>query len=284
MDIPLTQDGVIASSDQLPVFPRVVTQILATLDDPHASLNVLAQYIEHDPVITARVLALTNRAATHRATGAPVSDVFTAISLIGLAQVRQTALLACLAGFLDTVAPIAKRHYFWEHSVVVGVGCVELAPHATRPTPVDAALIAGLLHDIGQLWLARFKGDAFRRACTDSQLNNIGIEVSEKTIFGVDHAQIGAWLAGSWGLTENIVNAIAGHHAPDTLADEPLVAVVHVAEVLSNALDITGNAESRVTTVSEPCCAMLGLDWGEDSRQLFGRIEARSHHAMGFLR
>jgi len=283
MDIPLTREGVIASSDQLPVFPRLVTQILATLEDPDASLNVLAHYIEHDPVITARVLSLANRAATHRPISSPVSDVFTAISLIGLSQVRQTALMASLAEFLNTVAPVAKRHYFWEHSVVAGVGCVELAPYATRPANVDAALIAGLLHDIGQLWLARFKGDAFRRACSDSQLFNVGIEVSERAIFGVDHAQIGAWLAINWGLSENIVSAIAGHHAPDTLADEPLVAVVHVAEVLSNALDITGNAESRVATVSEPCCAMLGLDWGEDSQQLFGRIEARSRHALGFL-
>lgn len=284
MDIPLTQEGVIASSDQLPAFPRLVTQILATLANPDASLNVLAQYIEHDPVIAGRVLSLANRAATHRRISAPVSDVFTAISLIGLSQVRQTALMSSLSEFLGGVAPTAKKHYFWEHSVVVGVGCVELAPYATRPVNVDAALIAGLLHDIGQLWLARFKGDAFRRACSNSQLNNVGIEVSELAIFGVDHSQIGAWLAANWGLSDDIVNAIACHHAPDTLADEPLVAVVHVAEVLSNALDITGNAESRVTTVSDTACARLGLEWGDETPQLFGRIEARSRHAMAFLR
>jgi len=198
--------------------------------------------------------------------------------------VRQTALMASLSGFLDQVAPVTKRHYFWEHSVVVGVGCLELAPHAMQPTNVDAALIAGLLHDIGQLWLARFRGEAFRRACGDSQQSGAGIEHSERALFGVDHACIGAWLAAHWGLSEAIVRAIASHHAPDGQADEPLVAVVHVAEVLSNALDITGNAESRVTSVSAPCCAMLGLTWDDSAQQLFGRIEARSRHAMGFLR
>jgi hypothetical protein len=60
---------------------------------------------------------------------------------------------------------------------------------------------------------------------------------------------------------------------------EPLVAVVHLSEVLCNALDLTDNETPRVKTVSQASCRVLGLAWGPESHTLFGRIEARSKHA-----
>jgi hypothetical protein len=54
---------------------------------------------------------------------------------------------------------------------------------------------------------------------------------------------------------------------------------VHVAEVLANALDLTGREENRVTSLSSAACNALGLTWDESTRALFGRMEARSRHA-----
>ena len=49
--------------------------------------------------------------------------------------------------------------------------------------------------------------------------------------------------------------------------------------MLSNALDLTGRPENRVTSISRMACQQLGLLWGEDTHTLFGRMEARSRHA-----
>lgn len=278
----ISRDDVLGSADNLPAFPKVVAQILNTLDDPDAGLATLAGYIEHDPVITARVISLANRAGNSRRTGERVSDVFTAISLIGLAQVRQTALMTSVVDFLDGVAPAS---YFWEHSAVVGVGCIELASHAPMYVPRDMALIAGLLHDVGQLWLHRFCTGAFARAKAVSKASGRAIDVCERDEFaGVDHATIGAWLAEGWGLSDEVVQAIAKHHAPTDDPCPPLVAVVHIAEVLSHALDVTAHKDNRVTYLSTPACRTLNLEWDDTAQALFGRIEARSHHAIAFLR
>ncbi len=59
--------------------------------------------------------------------------------------------------------------------------------------------------------------------------------------------------------------------------------LVHVAEVLSNALDLTGCAENRVVTLSAAACRTLGITWNESILPLFGRIEARSSHANAFF-
>jgi hypothetical protein len=56
-----------------------------------------------------------------------------------------------------------------------------------------------------------------------------------------------------------------------------------MAEVLSNALDLTGRNENHVTTISVAACRTLDLGWDENSRALFGRSEARSRHANTFF-
>lgn len=277
----ISRESVLQSCDALPAFPRVVTQTLATLDDPDAGLTDLAQCIEHDPVITARVISLANRAGNARRGDDHVNDVFTAISLIGLSQVRQTVLMASLVGFLEGVA---QARYFWEHSAVVGVASIELASLAQANVHRDMALIAGLLHDVGQLWLFRFHHAEFVRARATSQASRRPIDECERMEFGVDHAQIGAWLAHEWGFSDEVVEAIAKHHAPTDDPCPPLVAVVHIAEVLSHALDVTSRKDNRVSYLSTPACKTLGLEWDDGAQQLFGRIEARSGHAIRFLR
>lgn len=275
----ITREEVIERSRDLPGFPLVIKQIIATIDDPDANTEMLAGHIQHDPVIAARVLSLANIASSGTRRQAATHNIFTAASLIGLNRVRELALLTGVSGFVDGFAPAGTAASFWQHSVAVGVCSGELALHTTAPTSASAALIAGLLHDVGQLWLQRFDAELFRAAWTNALADDVGIEQAERERFGTDHTTIGGWLAEHWALPANIVAAIRGHHAPDSALSEPLVPLVHVAEVLSNALDLAGRTENRVTAISGAACRTLGLTWDEGTRALFGRIEARSRHA-----
>ena len=275
----ITREAVIERSNSLPAFPLVIKQIIATIDDPEASTEMLAGHIKHDPVIAARVLSMANAAATGTRRQTSTHDIFTAASLIGMNRVRETALLAGLSDFVGSLAAPGVTATFWQHSIAVGVCSEELALHTAVPASASAALIAGLLHDVGQLWLDRFERDSFSEALPHALAHGIGIEQAERERFGVDHSVIGAWLAEHWTLPANIVAAIRCHHAPEQALGEPLVPVVHVAEVLSNALDLTGREENRVTSISSAACRALGLTWDESARALFGRMEARSHHA-----
>jgi putative nucleotidyltransferase with HDIG domain len=169
---------------------------------------------------------------------------------------------------------------FWRHSVAVGVCSEELAHHVNLRTPGDMALVAGLLHDIGQLWLARFRPSDYRATWDDALSHAHGIVQAEREHLGIDHAEIGAWLAEHWGLPEPIVSAIRHHH--DAGNDEPehagaAAACCRGAEQC--ARPGRPAKENRVTAISSTACARLGLIWNEDVRSMFGRIEARSAHA-----
>jgi HD-like signal output (HDOD) protein len=140
-----------------------------------------------------------------------------------------------------------------------------------------------LMHDIGQLWLYRFNPQSFREAWNQALAHDLGIEDAERHAFGEDHPTIGAWLAEHWGLPPTIVAAIHHHHACDGALGQPIVAITHIAEVLSNALDLTGRKENHVTQISLAACKSLGIEWNPAIRTLFGRIEARSRHANAFF-
>jgi putative nucleotidyltransferase with HDIG domain len=280
---PVTREEVIRQSRLMPSFPAVVNEILATLDDPDANFNTLVRCISHDPVIAARVLSVANMVATRGRRDVEVNNIFTASSLIGMAKVRSITLISSLGGFLRQAGTPRLPTHFWEHSVAISVCAEELANHVATPISADAALIAGLLHDVGQLWLhaldAKASGDCWSRAKSSQQ----GIEVLERETFGVDHAVIGGWLAEHWKLSPMIVDAIQHHHNPDAAPEQPLVALVHVAEVLGNALDLGHRERNRVTYLSSAACEQLELVWDDAVRPLFGRIEARSSHANRFF-
>jgi HD-like signal output (HDOD) protein len=230
--------------------------------------------------MAAHVLSLCNRASQADSSRGAVSDVFTALSLVGVARVREAALTMRLASFTQQFAPPAALQHYWAHSLASAVCGVEVAHYTRAEVGVDASLIACLLHDIGQLWLHRFAFDRLQAALRDAERQNIEMEEAERALFGVDHATIGGWLARGWGLSQGICDGIAFHHAPDAGLPEPLVAVVHVSEVLNHALHLAPGPRKRVRWISRECCSLLEMDWGDDSQSLFGRIEARSRHAF----
>jgi len=151
MALQLSDHEIIERSKSMPAFPKVVTDILATLDDDGATLGSLVSHVEHDPVITARILSIANSAAMAGHSGSNVNDVRKAISLIGLAKIREITLAVSLAEFTHGCR---MASYFWEHSVAVGICAMELGRFTHHSA--DYALVAGLLHDIGQLWMAHF--------------------------------------------------------------------------------------------------------------------------------
>ncbi|NTV70352.1 MAG: HDOD domain-containing protein [Azonexaceae bacterium] len=276
----VTQDEVIARTSGLPSFPRIVTEILASLDDPDCNLNDLSDCIVHDPVIAARVLSAANRAG-NRTTGRAqtVSDVYTAASLIGLSHVRQISLLSSIGQFAQIAANECLPATYWTHSVAVGISAEELALHVTAPIQAEAALIAGLLHDVGQLWLFRFRAEAFAMARERACCRGVGLESAEQEQFDVDHARIGAWLAEHWNLPPGIVAGINEHHKAFPTTKFQLAPLVGIAEVLASALDLGGRSENKVTGISSDACKSLGLVFDKEIQPLFGRIEARSQHA-----
>ena len=279
---PITRDTVRKLSRGLPGWPVAITEILNTLDDPDANYNVLIRAIQRDPVITARVLWLANTAALRGQREAEVTDVSTAISLAGVSRLRHVVLISSLNTFAQG-AQVPSGTRFWTHSMAVGVCAEELASHVGEPVTASRALVAGLLHDVGQLCLFQADRALMQQIQQRSRTDFIDITLLEQEAFGVHHGTVGGWLAEEWHLPENMIDAIVHHHDPSGAPGSPLVDIVHLAEALTQALQLGGTASDRISTLSTASCERLGLEWDENSRALFGRMEARTRHATLFF-
>lgn len=279
MPLCLTEDEIIAGASLLPAFPKVVTDILATIDDDNATVSGLIELVESDPVLTARVFSLANSAAKSGNWRKGLRDMHVAISMIGMSRLRQIAISVSLADF-GRETRVTRG--FWDHSVAVGVAAQELA--RLRPLPdsslvsADYALVAGLLHDIGFLWMARFYPLEYQmaRQAMAQPGGESNIEI-ERRYFGTDHCQVGRILAMGWGLPSSIIEAISSHHRPNPALGR-LVAITHVAEILVGALGMGMNGHTPFVNLSDAARVAAGLDWKDDLNSLFGRIEARSNH------
>lgn len=279
MPVQLTEKEINERAINLPAFPRVVNDILQTLDDENATLGALVQFVERDPVITARIVAIANSAAMGGRHSGQLRDVNMAVSLIGLSRVREIVLAVSLADFAQKSQ---MSSYFWEHSVAVAITAQELG-RFTHVSP-DYALVAGLIHDIGQLWMARFYPLEFQMVRSTVNCSERGIIDVERQYFGMDHCEIGGILAERWGLPSVIVSALRNHHDPSQVLSEKLSDLIHVAEVFSNALDLTGREDNLVSQLSGEACRAINFDWNQDLAALFGKIEARTEHACRVFR
>jgi HD-like signal output (HDOD) protein len=205
----------------LPSPPHVYAELAQLGDeaDPARTAAAMARLIEQDPGITAKLLQVSSSAFFN--TPAIVTDVQSAIMRLGFRTLRNLA--QALSGY-HAVQPSAPAtltavQQLQQRSLrTAGLA----ASMARLPEDASSAYIAGLLCDVGQLVLV---GSAPERLyVTQAQATQRGVAAhqAELATWGVTHAEIGAYLLGSWGLPFQIVEAVAHHHAPSRSDDDRL--------------------------------------------------------------
>lgn len=263
--------------DSLRPFPQFALEIMNVLGDDEANANLLAEHVQHDPVITGRLLGLANSASNRAGASRPITDVFSAISLLGFGRVRMLVTTFEIQKAYGHFVPEDLADGYWGHCIDVATAARVVAEHAGLAA--DEAYVSGLLHDIGALWLAAtfpadYRGvvETFSKRGVDER---VSVTEIERERFSTDHAWIGGKLAALWGLPASVQDAISGHHLPDNLPHSRLVMAVHLAEVVCNALNLGERRRNSVHFLSEQALPELGLNW-DDMPDLLGEIEARS--------
>jgi putative nucleotidyltransferase with HDIG domain len=146
---------------------------------------------------------------------------------------------------------------FWRHSIATAA-CARSLARRLRFNQ-DVAFTAGLLHDIGRLVLVTGHPQAIRGAGLARQHDG-DWEDAERAVLGVDHVDAGVALAEHWNFSDTMRQAIAWHHAPETPGAGFLAAIVHVANAVVHALDLAGEEDELVPTLSSVAWDAMGLN------------------------
>ena len=247
--------GALGDIDNLPAVPKIYNALVLASDDPNSSAETFAEIIGTDPAMAAKLLQVANSAFMR--TAQPVAAVEQAVVHVGMQTVVQLALAVEVFRLGD------------ELPVELGLDVDELQQHGLATGQLAAAiadgkkakeyaLTAGLLHDVGKLVMAWKMPD--RSAEVIAQLNGTGgsRHEIERRLFGVTHAEIGAYLLGVWGLPQRIVEAVAFHHNPRSLSDRDLGALnaVHFADALLNSFTVD---DDSTTVIDKPFLEEIGV-------------------------
>jgi HD-like signal output (HDOD) protein len=258
MTPPSIEHLVEATPPSLGSYGPLLQEIEAALRSPQCSLGTVAETIEKDPDLTARLLRFANSAYCGFSTR--MSTVMEAISLIGIQQVQDLlAASSVIERFAGVSSELVNMESFWQHSLACGIGARSLALERRLPKP-DRFFVAGLLHDIGRLVLYLQSPKLAQNIFETYRNDRLLLREAEARVLGYDHQGIGEALLRSWKYPPALVNAVGYHHQPGACAASPLeAAVVHVADHLVNAMRVGSSGERFVPPLNPQAWTSLGL-------------------------
>lgn len=220
-----------AGNVELPSFPDVAMRVQRVLADENVAPDRVVRVVGSEPALATRVLQMANSAALNPH-GKAVVDLRTAVARMGFDMLRSAAITFAMTQLRKAEAyrPVEKpMNLLWQRSVVVATASFVVAKRCSRLSP-DAALLAGLLHNVGRLYI-------LTRAA-----KHPGLFEDQPTYAAIVrdwHANIAKALLENWGVAEELVEAIHEVDAVERDARGP----VALSDVLSVALLIASFRE-----------------------------------------
>lgn len=217
----------------LPNMPGVAMELLRGMRDDRLSLEGLAELIGKDPALAAKVLRIANSARYSPLRS--IGNLRDAAATLGMTLLRNLTMASSLSGSFPAI-PGLDRQRFWRHGIATAHYATQLAKLSLLDA--DAAYLAGLMLRIGQLLMGQI--DKLGVAEVEKQVIAPGARFAlERQRWGCTHSDVTAELARRWQFPDNLVTAL--DTAAEPLAAQPfspLGAVLHLAEVLADALDL----------------------------------------------
>ncbi|MGO9951687.1 MAG: HDOD domain-containing protein [Dissulfurispiraceae bacterium] len=261
--------------DTLPTIPSVLRKLLVVIENPKISLTEIGNFISNDPVLTSRVLKMVNSPIY----GFPgrISSVQQALILLGLNVVR-----GLLLGV--SVFEVMQKSMvgLWEHSLGCAVSARIIAKKKNIPEPEEVS-ISALLHDIGKVvMILRFK-EEYDMVMKEAEAGDMLIIDAERQVFGITHADSGAWIAKKWNFPRSLIEVIEYHHKPNLTKCMPMnSAIVHLADILTRAVGFGFAGDNYVPSVNPAAWELLGLS-DADLRAILDEMDRTLSEADSFL-
>jgi HD-like signal output (HDOD) protein len=226
---------IVGAVGELPSLSATYTDLTHALKDRNTSIQQVAEIVERDIAMSAKVLQLANSAFFGLARR--VNSLQSAVSCLGMETIKNLALTSEVFRVFvpDARVPQSVCDLIQQHAVrtaaIAGVLPVE---RGTR----DITTVAALLHDIGSLFLASAMPKEFCATLASASERGCKHFEAEEELLGTSHAEIGAYLLGLWGIPNLAIEAIAHHHHPTRIPHTVLdcSAAVYVADLLANEL------------------------------------------------
>jgi putative nucleotidyltransferase with HDIG domain len=216
--------------DELPSVSDIYWELTRALASRQTSSQDIAEIIQKDPAMCAKLLQIVNSAFFGLARN--VTSISEAIAYVGTEVLRGLMLQQQLFASVQTISIDGfSLDRFQEHSLRTAKLARKLVGSARS---ADEAFTAALLHDIGKMLIALRCPAGFAEAIELQRRSGRPSHVVEKEVLGIGHAEVGGYLLGIWGVPLSLVETVAFHHDPSLCvnAECEVLAAVHVADAV----------------------------------------------------
>ena len=213
----------------LPVFNSVALELLQLLADPRADIDHVMTIIQKDPALALQVLRMANSSAyAGRTRSETIKD---AVNRLGIRQISNLAMAASQAALHTSELPVVSEVMkdLWLHSHACAIGCRSLAELSGNRELGDQAYLAGLLHDIGKLYLLKAleRISLAQETCFELDLETL------LNVFSDMHVEQGVRIMNHWDIPPLYRSVVAGHHAEFFDAEDRLLTLVRLVNFQS---------------------------------------------------
>jgi len=231
------------SSIKIPPRPVILQELMTETKKPEPSLLKIAQLISKDIALSAAMLKLVNSPAFgfSRKIDSPQQAVMT----LGIRNVSGLVTGLSLKNALGQGMSLER---FWDSADRVANISMTIASKL-HEIPRDMAYLHGLFRDCGMpIMMQKFPDYMDTLKAANAEKTRLFTKVEDER-HSTNHAVIGYLLARSWGVADEICQAILNHHENSLLdsgsnipaVSSGLIAVSCLAEYLSDYVRLRGD-------------------------------------------
>lgn len=240
---------------ELPVFNPVALDLLQMIEDPATDLDSIVQTINSDQALSAQVLKMANSPAF---AGLIRSETIKDSAVrLGTRQITNLVMAASQAALHTSPLPIIDdiMQDLWLHSHACALGCRILAQKTGHRDMSDQAYMAGLLHDIGKLYILKAMEEINHVDPSFEPERDLILE-----IFSEMHVELGCRLMDHWNIPPVYRSIVANHHLAEADPQDVLLAIVRLVNINSRRLQLSLHHRSQAAIELLPPEETLPID------------------------
>ena len=227
----------------LPSLNTVTSQLLQVMNDPHSSFTQLVDIARYDQAFSGKIMSIANSALYSRS--CKILSLQRALQVIGFEELR--GILICLTLLQDILKQWrlsqADLAAIWTHSLSVSCAARVLSSRLMVGDPEEVFTVA-ILHDIGK-GVFYTRGDQYRDLVKEARETGRDLCRLERVVFGIDHQEVGNFIATKWRFPEELAVVIRGHHEKAD-GKTTLIHLVRTADAFMDDRDVDLNGEGVV--------------------------------------
>lgn len=232
--VELINEYLAGSSVEVPVFHAVAIKVQQVMHKPNFNIDEVTQLIIADQGLSSQVLRLANSAFYSGLT--KVTNIREAVVRLGSQEVANITMMATQAEVYRSTNPLFQRtmQLLWQHALVCAIAAKWLAGKVGYAVMAQEAFLAGLLHDVGKLFLLK----VVEELSTSGRLSVQASPALLTEVLNSMHVEQGYALMQRWNMPEIYGEVVRDHHLPELPTGNTLLAVVRLVNLCCNKLKI----------------------------------------------